>query len=43
MAAPIMRDPPRCAEQPNATVQPAKAGTVTRIASASSAHAKNKK
>jgi hypothetical protein len=43
MAAPIMRDPPRCAERPNAIVQPAKAGTAMRIDSASSAHAKNKK
>jgi len=43
MAAPIMRDPPRCAEQPNATVQPAAAGTVTRIDSAGSGRVKNKK
>ena len=31
MAAPIMREPPRCAEPPNATVQLAVAGTVMRI------------
>jgi len=43
MAVPIMRDPPRCAEQPNATVQLAQDGTVTRIDSAGSGRAKNKK
>jgi len=43
MAAPNMRDLPRCAEQPNATVQPAVAGTVMRIDNAGSGRAKNKK
>jgi len=43
MAVRIMRDPPRCAEQPNATVQLAPAGTVTRIGNAGSGRAKNKK
>jgi len=43
MAAPIMHDPPRCAEPPNATAQPAAAGTVTQIDSAGSERVKNKK
>jgi len=43
MAAPNMRDLPRCAEPPNATVQPAVVGTVTRIDSAGSGRTKNKK
>jgi len=43
MVAPIMHDPPHCAEQPNATVQPAAASTATRIDSAGSGHVKNKK
>jgi len=42
MAVPIMRDPPRCAERPNATAQPAMAGTATRIDSAGSGQTKNK-
>jgi len=43
MAAPIMPDPPRCAEQPNATVQLVAAGTVTRIDNAGSVSANEKK
>jgi hypothetical protein len=43
LAAPIMPDPPRYTEQPNATVQPAVAGTVMRIDSAGSGHVNEKK
>jgi len=43
MAAPIMRDPPRFAERPSATVQRATAGTVMQIDSAGFGCAKNKK
>jgi len=42
MAVPIMLGPPRCAEPPNAIVQPAVAGTAMRIDSAGSDHVKNK-
>jgi len=43
MAVPITRDPPRCAEQPNAIFQPAVASTVTQIGSAGSGRLKSKK
>jgi hypothetical protein len=42
-AALIWRDPPRCAERPNATVQPAVAGTIMRIDSAASGRVNEKK
>jgi len=43
MAAPLMREPPRCAGPPNATVQPAVAGTIMRIDSTDSGRANEKK
>jgi len=42
-AALIWRDPPRCAERPNATVQRAVAGTVMRIDSVGSGRVNAKK
>jgi hypothetical protein len=39
----IWRDPPRCTEQPNVTVQRAVAGTVMRIDSAGSGRVNEKK
>jgi hypothetical protein len=39
----IWRDLPRCAEQPNATVQRVMAGTMRRIDSADSGRANEKK
>jgi hypothetical protein len=42
-AALIWRDPPRCAERPNATVQRAVAGTLMRIDSAGSGRVSEKK
>ncbi|MEA3243427.1 MAG: hypothetical protein U9Q19_08350 [Pseudomonadota bacterium] len=39
----IWRDPPRCAGQPNATVQPAVAGTVMPIDSVGSGRVNEKK
>jgi len=43
MAAPLMHEPPRCAGQPNATVQPAVAGTVMPIDSDGSGRVNEKK
>jgi hypothetical protein len=43
MAAPIMHDPIRCAERPNATVQLAVADTIMRIDSAGSGRVNEKK
>jgi hypothetical protein len=42
-AALISREPPRCAEWPNATVQRAMAGTVMRIDSVGSGRVNEKK
>jgi len=42
-AALIWRDRPRCAERPNATVQPAVAGTLMRIDSVGSGRVNEKK
>jgi len=43
MAAPTMHEPPRCAEQPNVTVQRAVASTVMRIDSVGSGRVSEKK
>jgi hypothetical protein len=43
MAVLIWRDPIRCAERPNATVQPAVAGTLMRLDSISSERVNEKK
>jgi hypothetical protein len=43
VAVPIRRDPIRCAERPNATVQPAVAGTLMRLDRFSSERVNEKK